>query len=119
MPKKKPRKKSNAQLQKEIVRLKKLNKEAAERKALFSARAKEVEEIRELRREARELSGVGSKRRVAGQVGKKIGRDVGKVGWKGLKMVGKFTKNVVEAQAREQARERDRARPKSKPKKKK
>lgn len=121
MVKKQPRKKSSKQLRSEIARLKKLKKEAKERKALFLARAKEIEEIRELRKEARALKGVGSKRRIAGQVTKRIGKGVGKAGWKGIKFAGKAIKNRLEAEAREQAIEaaRERSKTKTKSRKKK
>ena len=117
MARKVTRKKSSKQLRSEIARLKKLKKEAKERRALFLEMAKEKIEIRKLRKEARALKGVGSKRRIAGQVGKRIGKDVGKVGWQGLKIVGKIAKNVIEAEARRQAMENARAKPKPKPRK--
>lgn len=110
------RKQSSASLQKEIARLKKLKKEAVERKKLFLARAKEIEEIRELRREARTLKGVGTKRRIAGQVGRRLGSQAGKAGWKGAKFVGNVIKARLEDEAREQARDAARARAKPKPK---
>ncbi len=116
MVKKVKRKQSTTSLKREIARLKKTKKVDAERKKLFAARAKEIEEIRELRAEARALKGVGSKRRIAGQVGKKLGMQAGKFGWKGVKFVGGVVKRRLEAEAREQARDAARERPKSKPK---
>lgn len=101
MPKRGTRKQSTTSLQREISKLKKLKKIAAERKKLFAQRAKEIKEINDLRREARELKGVGSKRRVAGQVAKKLGTQAGSVGWKGLKVIGRVARKVIEAEARE------------------
>ena len=102
------RKKSKTILQRELTKLKKEKEEVA-------AKRKEIEEIREIKRDIAKLKGAGTKRRVAAQVAKKIGTDVSKVGWKGLKMAGKFVKNVIEAEAREQARDRARASPRPKP----
>ena len=106
MAKKVTRKQSTTSLQKEIAKLKKLKKEAQERKALFAARAKQIKEINALRAESRALKGVGTKRRVAKGLAITGGKTAGKYGWKGLKAVGKFAKNVVEAEAREQSKER-------------
>ncbi len=116
MAKKVTRKQSTTSLKREIAKLKKTKKVDAERKKLFAARAKEIEEIRELRREARALKGVGSKRRIAGQVGMRLGSQAGKFLWKGAKAAGKIAKARLEAEAREQARDAARSRSKSKPK---
>lgn len=119
MVKKVTRKKSSKQLRADIAKLKKLKKEAKDRKALFLAIAIEREEIRKLRKEGRALKGVGSKRRIAGQVAKRLGVQAGKVGWGAAKFAGRIAKNILEAEAREQARESSRSKPKSKGRKKK
>lgn len=125
MAKRGTRNQSTASLQREISKLKKLKKVAAERKKLFEDRAKAIKDINVLRREARELKGVGSKRRVAGQIAKKIGTDAGRVGLKGLKMGWNVAKGIIEREARSQELDRQRAmkktksKPKSKPKRRK
>lgn len=120
MPKKKPRKKSKSSYQSEIAKLKKEKEKALKQRKELLERKRELEELREYKREIAELKGIGTKRRVAAQVGKKLGKDAGRVGLKGLKMAGKFAKNIIEAEQREQARERaaSRPKPKSKPRKK-
>lgn len=72
--------------------------------------------MRQLKRDIAKLKGVGTKRETAKRVAKMVSKDVGRVGWKGLKVAGKFVKNVLEAEAREQARERQMSRPKTRPK---
>jgi len=108
MVKKKTSKTSS--LKKELAKLKKEKAKTLILKKKLLARKKEIEEIRELRREVNSLKGVGSNRRVAGQVAKKIGTDAGRVGWRGLKSLGKFAKNYLENEAREQEKEKERRR---------
>ncbi len=112
MPKHKKSKKNS--LQRELAKLKKDKVKTAKLRKQLLSRAKEIEEIRKLQREVRSLKGVGTKRRVAKQVATRIGKDAGKVGWKGLKFAGTFVKNVIQAEVKEQDRERAMARRKRK-----
>ncbi len=76
---------------------------------------KEINEIRQLERDIADLEGVGTKRRMAKEVGMRLGKQASSVGWKGLKLAGGFVRNVIEAEAREQARDRERDRMRSRP----
>lgn len=109
------KKKSRTQYQRQIAELKKKKVAALKTKKELTARGKEMQEIRELERDIASLKGVGSKRRIAKEVGMRLGKDVGRVGWKGLKFAGGFVKNVIEAEAREQARDREKEAAKSSP----
>lgn len=116
MAKKKPVKRSKTSYQSELAKLKKEKEKALKIRNDLIKRQKEMQEIRELRREVANLKGAGSKRRIAANVGKKLGKDVGRVGWKGIKTASKYAKAYLEREAR--AQDRDRARAKSKGKKK-
>lgn len=111
------KKKSRTQYQRQIAELKKKKAKALKTKKELTARGREMQEIRELERDIASLKGVGSKRRIAKEVGMRLGKDAGKVGWKGLKFVGRVAKNIIEAEAREQARDREQeaSKPKSRP----
>ena len=112
MAKKVTRKKSKTSLQRELSNLKKEKIKTLKLRKQLAARKKEIEEIAKLRREVASLKGVGTKRRLAGQVTKRLGKDVGRVGWKGLKFLGKSAKSIIDAENRRQAADaaRDRKR---------
>lgn len=106
MAKKKPVKKSKTSYQSELAKLKKEKEKALKIRNDLIKRQKEMQEIRELKREVANLKGVGTKRRIAANVGKKLGRDVGRVGWKSIKTAGKYAKAYLEREARAQDRDR-------------
>ena len=114
MVKKKTKKRSKTTYQSEIARLKREKEKALLLKKKLQVRKKEIEELRELKREVASLKGVGTKRRAAGQITKKLGKEFGSTAWKGLKVAGKFAKERLEAEARSQDMERARARKKKK-----
>ncbi len=100
--------KSKTSLQREVAKLKERKKKALKSKKDLIYRQREINEIKELEREIDFLKGVGTKKRLAREVSMKMGKHAGQLGWKGLKNVGKFVKNVIEAEARDQARDRAR-----------
>lgn len=105
-------------LKKEVAKLRERKRKALKQKKKLILRQKEINEIRQLEKEIKFLEGVGTKKQLAKEVSARMGKQAGKVGWKGLKFAGRFVKNVIEAEAREQAmeRERDRQRGVTRPK---
>lgn len=102
------KRKTKTSYQRELAKLKVEKAKSLKSRAQLLERQKEMEEVKKIKRDIAKLKGAGTKRAVMKRVGKKIGSDAGRVGWKGLKVASKFVKNVVEAEAREQDRERAR-----------
>lgn len=101
-------------LKTELANLREKKRKAIKHKGQLLARQKEMHEIRELEKEVEFLKGVGTKRRIAKEVGMRLGKQAGSFGWKGLKFAGKVVKGVVMAEVKRQAVEKARPRPKVK-----
>lgn len=110
-----PKKKSVTSLQRQVAKLKEKKRKALKEKKQLVNRQREINEIRQLEKEIEFLKGVGSKRRIAKEVSVKMGKQAGKLGWKGLKFAGRIVRARLEAEAREQARDRAKSSPKAKP----
>lgn len=108
---------NKSKLQREVARLKEKKKKALNQRKQLLDRQKEMNEIKALEKEVAFLKGVGSKRRVAKEVGVRLGKQAGSFGWKGLKFAGKLVKGAVMAEVKRQ--EADNRRPKARPKPKK
>ena len=106
---------NKSKLQREVARLKEKKKKALNQRKQLLNRQKEINEIRALEKEVEFLKGVGSKKRIAKEVGTRMAKQAGRFGWKGLKIAGRIAKNVVMAEVKRQ--EADKRRPAPKPKK--
>jgi len=94
------KKKTSAQLKRELATLRKGKAKRLELKKKLLARQKEVDEIRKINQEIRQLKGVGTKRAVA----KRIGATGASYLWKASKAVGKYTKKKLQEEAAAQDR---------------
>ena len=107
--------KSLAKLRQEAAMLKKRKEKAEKQKGQLLSRQRELNEIKQLEKEIKFLEGVGSNKRIAKEVGVKLGKQAGHFGLKGLKIAGKLVKGAVMAEVKRQ--EADNRRPASKAKK--